>query len=249
MDAIKESFAAGLGIVPAYRYFVRKSALQLGLPSPTLPWGQSIVRGAKEGFPAISLIVGSQLFAQGKIEEAMAPFFKRESSPFLFPGVSSFLTGAATSPVLAFYNLLTMKTADQTYRQVAMLAVRKLTLGQVAAVAARETAFLYSIRVLGPLEALLMEGELIRYTSAFASGFFGSAACHSLDTAFTLWQRGHSITQLANFTKSDSSMEKATKCASILFRGWKSRAFGNGLFVCTFRLISQQLKDAEKIDR
>ncbi len=241
--ALKESAAAGLAVVPCYTFFVKKSAQQTGAPTPTFTFGKAISRGLFEGFPAIAAIVGSQLFIQKELEKRMTPYFDKKSSPLLFPGVSSFLTGAVTSPVLAFYNLLTMKKANDTFLQVAALAVKRLTVPQVGALAVREAAFLYSLRVLDPLEAMVGDLEPLLYFTAFISGYFGGLFCQPVDTAFTLWQRQLSIVDLAKVSSTDTGLEKATKCARVLMQGWKPRALGVGIFVCTYRATNQLLEN------
>ncbi len=226
-------------MIPCYSFWVNKSALQVGLPLPTFTWKDSLCRGLKEGFPAITIIVGCQLYIQREIEKRLP--INRKVSPFLFTGASSFLTGVVTSPILAYYNLLTMKKPSDTFSQIAKLALKRLSWAQVGALAARETTCLYSMRILGPLESLFGDSLTVKCSSAFISGCVGSLSGHPLDTAFTLWQKQFSITSLTNVNKNDTALQKATKYSRVLMRGGYQRALGMGISVCIYDLANWAL--------
>jgi hypothetical protein len=87
-DYIAPPISAMGAIVLPYRFFVQKSALQLGRPIPQISFWEGIAGGLRAA-PTIGCIVGTQMIAQEAIEKMIGSdkdhpsFFKMFASSAL----------------------------------------------------------------------------------------------------------------------------------------------------------------------
>jgi len=206
-------------IVLPYRFFVVKSAQQLGKPIPRIPILEGIVGGFRAA-PTLGFTVGLQMVAQGVVEKWIR---RGEGQPSFFEMFSSSaLVGLISAPPLAAFNGLTM---GRTIAQ----SIRGLSVRQTGAIVTRETSFLFALRINTPLGERMKlyfgENRTVEIVSAFMSGAIGSMIGHPADTALTLWQRGIAITSTGQ-----------------LMRGGPAKAAAVGLFSIGYKLIGDVLK-------
>lgn len=211
--------AAGGAIVPVFYGFAAKSAKQQGESIPRM----GIVTAIKEGCkatPTIGAIVGTQMIAQmiteNGIKSAMKKmgFKEKEIKSFAPMVLSSIIVGGVSAPMLAIFN-------GQTMGKTPTESLKALCRYQVSAIIARETSFLFSLRVSEPVSEKMEEtfgkSKKVEYISTFASGAIGSLIGHPADTALTLWQKGKKIETVSK-----------TKIARQLMQGgaWKAGTVG-----------------------
>lgn len=201
--------AAGLGIVPAYPFFARKSAKQTEQPMPKVT-----LREAVGAVPKIAAIVGTQMVAQQQIEQLMNSY--AEGHPFSKMVGSSVLVGGISVPALAIFNGHTLGWSVKK-------SLKALNRKQTGAILVRETSFLVSIRVNDPLCAWLKsqfgDNKTVEIAGAFFTGAVGSLIGHPADTALTRWQKGMKVQ------------------SKDLMRGGGYKAVGVGFFTICYRII------------
>ncbi len=184
--------AASAAIVPVFYGFIAKSAQQTGNKIPDM----SIKEALKEGFktaPTVGLIVGTQMVVQNLVEKFLMKLSngtKDQSSGFLPMLVSSMIVGMLSAPPLAVFN-------GQSMGMKPLQSLKRLSAKQTGAIVARETSFLFSLRVSGPVSELMKrrcgENKAVEYSSAFVSGAIGSLIGHPADTALTCWQKNMKV--------------------------------------------------------
>jgi hypothetical protein len=206
--------AAGAAIIPTFYGFELKSARQLGESRPRFS-----PLGGFRAAPTVGAIFGTQMAAQLAVEKAVMPGEKAGFSSIL---LSSFFVGGLSAPALAVFN-------GQTMKKTAKESLRALSIKQSLAIIARETSFLFSIRISNYVSDRMKEhfgeNKAIVYASTFASGAIGSLFGHPADTALTIWQKGMKITTLR-----------------ILMNGSLSRSITVGTFACCYKITSELLE-------
>lgn len=130
-DYLAPPISAMGAIVLPYRFFVQKSAQQLGRPIPRISFLEGIAGGLRTA-PMIGFIVGTQMIAQEAIEKMIGG--DKDHPSFFKMFASSALVGLISAPSLAAFNGLTLK-------QTVMDSVRRLSARQTGAIVARETSF------------------------------------------------------------------------------------------------------------
>lgn len=192
--------AASGSIIPVFYGFIAKSARQTDMPIPRMSMIELLKCSCKAA-PTVGVTVGTQIVVQGLVEKTLlkrSDHEKNSKPSFTSMLTSSIVVGIVSIPALAVFNA-------QTMRQPVLQSLRSISVKQSGAILVRETSFLFSIRVSGPLGVLMKEKfdqtETVEYTSAFLSGAIGSLVGHPADTALTLWQRGKKIINLSQLTK------------------------------------------------
>ncbi|MBI5346154.1 MAG: hypothetical protein HZB76_03325 [Chlamydiae bacterium] len=224
---INPPLAAMAAIVPVFYGFAAKSAQQLGLPIPRMSVRKA-VEGGWKAIPAIGITVGLQMVGQGFVENAiMGASDKKDQKPsFATMLIGSAIVGGISAIPLAVFN---GKTMEKTARQ----ALMALSAKQVGVIISRETIFLLSIRMIGPLSAYMKhscgENKAVDYGSAFASGAIGSIIGHPFDTALTLWQKGMEVKNVRQ-----------------LMRGCPMKALAVGGFSVCYKAANELLESASK---
>jgi hypothetical protein len=122
--------------------------------------------------------------------------------------VSSILVGAVSAPALAVFNgLASAKLTGQAPLEAAADSLKSLRADpkQPCALVARETSFLFALRVSEPvtnkMKRTFGENRVVEYGSSFATGAIGSLVGHPADTAFTLWQNGMKVEKLTHLMR------------------------------------------------
>jgi hypothetical protein len=186
---ITPPLAASLAVIPIFYGFMAKSAEQQGQPLP--PIKGSLKAGCKAA-PTIGLIVGTQMVAQTLAEKSLSSLMKKteDRENFALMLASALLVAAISAPALAVFN-------GQTMGKKVAESLRALSPKQALAIIARETSFLFSLRVSGPISAQMQnalgENRCVDYSSTFATGAIGSLIGHPADTLLTLWQKGMKV--------------------------------------------------------
>ena len=108
---------------------------------------EALKRGCKEA-PIISVIIGTQMVTQSLCEKGLKAL-KPETHPkqdenFALLLLSTVIVGVASAPALAVFNGGTM---GRTWKE----SLRALSFKQYSAIVARETSFLFSLRISGPV--------------------------------------------------------------------------------------------------
>ncbi len=216
--------AASLAIVPVYYGFNAKSHLQRGMNIPKLGCKVRLLEGIKAA-PVIGGIVGTQMLTQAFVEWATADVLKKGSfTSMLFGAV---FVGAISAPCLAAFN---GRTVGMSFGQ----SVKELSSKpkQGMAIVARETSFLFSLRISNPLgtqmKAIFGDNSAVDYAAAGISGAVGSLIGHPFDTALTLSQANQDVVMKQ------------------LMRGAFTKAVTVGLFSICYKSISQVLMGVEK---
>lgn len=110
-----------------------------------------------------------------------------------------------------------------------MKSLKSLSAKQTGAILLRETSFLFSLRVSGPLSAAMKqhfgENKAVEFGSAFVSGTIGSLIGHPADTALTLWQKGMKVEKLRH-----------------TMRGAPAKALAVGGFSVCYKLVNKLLE-------
>jgi hypothetical protein len=221
---VNPPIAAMIAIVPSYYGFVAKSFQQIGEKIPHMSVMEA-VKGSFKAAPSIGVTVGTQMVVQSLVEKAiMMRSDKKDQKPsFETMLVSSMIVGGVSALPLAVFNGQTM---GQTVRQ----SLKAFSTKQAIAIIARETSFLFSLRVSAPLSAYMKgscgENKAVDYVSAFASGAIGSIVGHPFDTALTLWQKSMEV----NFHQ--------------LMRGSPMKALAVGGFSVFYRAANELLESA-----
>lgn len=202
--------AAMVGIVPAFPLLAAKSSVQVGEPPPKLLTRQMAKRVLRSPLTA-GLSVGTQLVTQKVLQQQLG-----EESVWPAP-----LAGLASVPGLAMLN-------GQSLGRGALESLWAMRWNQAAALALRETSFLYSVEACGPIRAWMRErfGErwYVEDGGNFVVGALGSMVNHPADTFLTLSQKG-----------------LATIPWSHLMRGVWRRAAGVGLFSVCYQRMKRAL--------
>lgn len=212
--------SSGAAIIPAYYGLVAKSALQLGNPIPVMSHATKFKEGIK-AVPITAAVVGSQMALQSVIAKTVSK--KNEVNSF----VSTFLSAAAvaglSAPLLTMFN---GKTMGLSFAQ----SLKATNTRQVAAIVARETSFIFSLKLSGPMTDYMKSKNLTarpyEIIASFISGAVGSALGHPADTALTMWQKGMKIDSYAK-----------------LSRGLATKSVAVGLFSVVYNLTESSLKN------
>lgn len=191
----KPPISASMAIVPVYYGFLLKSAQQIGKPMPKLRV-RDLFKYSLKASPTIGSIIGIQMVAQSFVEKALQSREVQSGGAFRQAAVSALIVGVISTPPLAVFN-------GQTMGKSVIQSLKGISFKQTFAILARETSFLFSLRISDPLSSFLKreygQNRFIEYGTAFLSGAIGSIIGHPGDTALTLWQQGmevRSVTQL-----------------------------------------------------
>ncbi len=192
------------GVKPVKRLLSRRlSMIATAAGIPVMSFSQALKTGLQAA-PTVSLLIGTQMIAQKKIEKGLEHYF-----PDSFSGqswekmlLSSALVGTVSILPLAIFNGKTMK-------KTAMESIKGLSLIQGIAIVSRETTFIVSQNagdlVSEKLKRYLGENQCVDYFSAAASGAIGSVIGHPFDTLFTLDQKGLRPTRLSQLMRGVST--------------------------------------------
>ncbi len=183
-DFAKPPLAAAGAIIPAHYGFVVKSAQQLEQAWPSRTLWQALQGGIKSS-PVIGAIVGTQMVSQNLVEGALT---KLQGEPnWATMLLSSAIVGGLSAPGYAIFT-------GQTTGLSMLESLKVFDSKQTAAVVARETSFVLSLRVSDHVSKVMGEfagdSKPVELASAFVTGALGSAVGHPADTAFTRWQNG-----------------------------------------------------------
>ncbi len=178
--------AASIAVIPVFYGFVAKSALQTNSPLPTFKATKVLINGLKAS-PTIGCVIGLQIFSQDVLEKLFTPALTEKKH-------SSFITMTTSSVGVAFLSVIPLAVFNgQSLNQSIIKTIRLLSLKQAAAIVTRETSFLFSLRVSGPIGQLMKEkmedNSFIESSSIFATGVIGSLVGHPADTALTRLQK------------------------------------------------------------
>lgn len=218
--------AAGIAIVPVFYGFMAKSALQMGGRMPPIEVISTLKKGCQTA-PTVGAIVGTQMIVQNLVEKALQKGAgNQQTQNFPMMLASAAIVGALSAPILAVFN-------GQTMGQTAFQSLKSLSAKQTSAIVARETSFLFSLRVSEPIakemERLCGKSPAVDYGSAFVSGVVGSLIGHPADTALTLWQKGMKV-----------------KNARQLMRGGPAKAVAVGGFSMGYKKVTELLSPASE---
>lgn len=184
--------AASTAMFPVFYGFIGKSARQLGKPIPDIKL-MEVVKMSGKAAPTIGMIVGTQMIVQRMLENFLSNPVHNQTSPlsaFTSMFASSIVVGTVSAPLLAIFN-------GQTMGRKVTESLQALTLKQSGAILARETSFLFSLRISDPVSIIMRQklgdSQTVAYGSTFISGMIGSLIGHPADTALTLWQNGRKL--------------------------------------------------------
>lgn len=211
---LTDPIAAGIAIIPTYYGFVKKSCKQIDKPMPTKTMQQWLFSSVKSS-PTVSVIVGTQLIAQNLIEKAIVKLSgKNEKNNFASMIFSAIMVGFVSSIPLAVFN-------GQTLDRTPMQSLKFLNCKQITAIVARETSFLFSLRISEPVSNAMKEicgdSKATEYGSCFASGAIGSLIGHPADTAFTLWQKEIEVKSLSQLMRGSSTKAVTVGCFAVCY--------------------------------
>lgn len=223
--------AASFAIVPAFYDMVAKSAMQKGLPAPSMTC-KTVLQGVKGGFgaaPTVGAMVGAQMVLQGRVEQALVKtfpnFFAEDSNKAKasLTLASSALVGGLSSPFLAVYNGKTMMPPWSVRESLS-----KFSLKQAGAITLQETGFVAGLAaadlVSVPMKQMLGDNKAVEYSAAAVAGTLGSLVGHAGNTALTRWQNGMTVDSLRQL--SWGSLRKAR---------------GNAVFAVVYKLGKEVL--------
>jgi hypothetical protein len=184
--------AGALAIIPVFYGFEAKSDQQLGKPIRPINLKKSLIEG-RNAAP----IIGIQMAIQNVVEKALMKQFQndpKERPPFAAMLISSMIVGFLSTPPLAIFN-------GKAMGQTPMESLKALSRWQTGAIVARETSFLFSLRIIDPIKSVMKrtfgDNKATEYGSAFIGGGIGSLIGHPADTALTLWQKEMKIESLS----------------------------------------------------
>ena len=224
---IAPPIAASSAVTLVFYGFIAKSAQQLGNPIPRMGMKTALLEGCKAA-PTIGVIIGTQMGAQKVAETALTPLMKRsgEIPSFAPMFVSSMIVGALSAPALAVFN-------GQSMGQTVGKSLKLLNAKQTCAIVARETSFLFSIRVSEPVSEFMKhscgDNKAVELGSTFATGAIGSLIGHPADTALTLWQKGRKV---ENFRQ--------------MMRGGPMKAATVGVFSIFYKMAKECIESTSK---
>ena len=162
--------AASIAIVPVFRDLIVKSALQKGLPVPSITYKEGVMGGFKAA-PTIGAIVGAQIAVQKVVERAL--FSDSNAKEFSVTLISSGIVGVISAPVLAVFNGQTMGWGVKE-------SLRKFSLKQGGAVSIQEAAFVAGLGIGDKLSDSMKERfgdkKIVDISASFISGALGSIA-------------------------------------------------------------------------
>ncbi len=188
---VSKPIAAGLALIPVNYGFEVKSAQQIGAPVPKLNW--ALVKRSISAAPLGGFAVGLQMAVQGGLERSLNR--GSESSSYSAKLTSSAAVGALSAPGYIVLNGHFLHISLQD-------ALRGSSFRQVAAITGRESLFVLSLSLSGPVARRMSEefGDRpeIATSAAFLSGSVGSVAGHAFDTWLTCEQKGVPIRSLAS---------------------------------------------------
>lgn len=137
------------------------------------------------------------------------------SQGFVFMLISSMIVGGISAPALAVFN-------GQTMGRTIGESLKSLFQKQTYAIVARETSFLFSLRVSEPVAELMErtcgKNKVVEYGSTFATGVIGSLVGHPADTALTLWQKGRQVENLSQLMRGGPMKALAVGGFSICYK-------------------------------
>lgn len=216
--------AAGAAITPTFYGFIAKSAQQMGEPIPrivikkafqkqaTVP--QITIREMLRDGMKVAPILGSQMAMQNVIEKGLLKTNDQPAS-FTLMLASSIIVGGVSVPALAAFN-------GQTRGHSIKKSLQLLSKEQAFAIIARETAFLFSVRISGPLSLALQghfgKNEKVKQSTIFMSGAIGSLVGHPADTALTLLQNGVKIEGFRQLSRGMATKAVSVGCFAVCYK-------------------------------
>ncbi|GAB4227953.1 MAG: hypothetical protein Tsb0021_05030 [Chlamydiales bacterium] len=209
---VSPPLAASIAIIPTFYGFALKSARQLGDTSFHLTYRQSIKEGVKAA-PINGIIVGTQLIAQNFLEGQ----FEKDNHASIV--ISSLIVGGVSAPAYAIFN-------GQTMGKTARESLKNFSKYQALSIMFRETCFLFSLRISGPLNQKFKESygenKVIKVATIFFTGSFGGIMTHPLDTYLTCLQKNVKVENVSHS-----------------LRGIIPRSFTVGSFAVCYNLLKE----------
>src|SRR3990167_6968774 len=182
---------------------------------PKMNFKKTFTGGIKAA-PTIGIIVGTQMIAQSHTEKCLMKITGKNDKPN-FPSMlaSTIAVGIVSAPPLAVFN-------GQTMGCKAMESLKSLSVKQASAIVARETSFLFSLRISDPLgkkmKTIIGDNKVVEYSSAFFSGAIGSFIGHPADTALTLLQKGIQLKSFGQSMRGSPMKALATGGFSVFYK-------------------------------
>lgn len=205
--------AASIAIVPAFPDMIAKSALQKGLPLPSITVLESLKIGVTAA-PTVGAIVGTQMLIQRTFEEKLLGG-KSEKPSFLTTLASSAIVGTISAPVLAIFNGQTM---GRSWKE----SLRLFSLKQGGAIALQETAFVCGLSVADWLADVMKrsvgDNKGVEYAAAFLAGAAGSLAGHPANTALTRLQSNQTFSLTQHSMLGAARKARAVGCFAVIYK-------------------------------
>ncbi len=204
--------AASVAIIFAFKDMVAKSALQKGLPLPTMTILESFKQGLKAA-PTVGVIVGTQMILQGIIAKSLTGETKDEN---LFTTLaSSAIIGISSAPILAVFNGQTMGLSVKK-------TLQNFTVKQGMAISTQETAFVAGLSLADKLAEVMRRkfgnNKAIDYMAAYIAGVIGSLVGHPANTALTRWQSGMQVESLQQSMWGAARKARAVGTFSVVYK-------------------------------
>ena len=184
--------AGALAVIPVFYGFEAKIDQQLGKKIRPMNMKNSLIEGCKA-----APIIGIQMAVQNVVEKYLMKKFQddpKQPPSFAAMLASALFVGLISTPPLAIFN-------GKAMGQTPMQSLKALSRWQTGAIVARETSFLFSLRIIDPIQKVMKrtfgDNKAVEYGSAFIGGGIGSLIGHPADTALTLWQKEMKIESLS----------------------------------------------------
>lgn len=228
---------AGGSIIPAWGYFLRKSALQLGNQIPS----HTIIHDLKEGFkasPMVAAIVGTQLLGI----KALNSIVNDGDRPGVFMTLGNTIGVSALSvPILAALN---GKANGLKWKE----SIKQLDKVQSGCLLIREIGFL-GANVLGApccaaLKPYIGDSKAMEYVASSIISFVGSYLGHPADTILNRLQmkRPHGLKTwqtIVDGGKRNDVIKMLWKDIVSSYAGAMSRATGVVIFNVAYKAVSE----------
>ncbi len=209
------SVAAGAAVIPPYYLFVVKSALQAGLPRPSMTLDNTVIWPIK-GAAIAGSVIGMQLSLTG----VATRFLNKANITGVYADSISALSIAVLSvPALAADN-------GRTFGLTVVQSIKKLNIRQTNALVIRESTFLFG----DPLGRLINDSMVRKFgdnnKTKYASTFLGGAlVCfmgYPADTMLTRSQHGLDLVPLHQSFKGIGYKATAIGLFYCFYQGFKS---------------------------
>jgi hypothetical protein len=252
LNKTSKPVSAGAAIALTVQGFIAKSARQAGdtIPkitlkkvkakTPTISITQLAVEGVKAS-PKIAGAVGAQMAVQEKCKEYIdSTFFKnsQKKGGFLSTLLSSLPSAIVASPFLIAFN-------DQTITGNTFIkSLKTITPAKIGVTIGRETGFVTSMGFSGPLAKEMKtysDTKITEKIAYFISGYLGSFAGHSGDTALSFLQKGIKFPAFRPLNRNI-----LVNAVSIMYRGGSTKAKATGIFSVIYNSLNNFIEQKTK---